>query len=133
MAKIIGSMKETPTGFYHVHPFEAFCKDLGVPRTRFLGRDESFAVADVELSVHSDKGTNGSRGTIDQFANLPQKYVIGHSHTPGIVGGSYQVGTSSYLKLDYTSGLSSWAHVHCLVYNNGKRQLIRIINGKWKA
>lgn len=133
MYKILDSMKQTPTGFDHINPFEQFCKDVGVPRTRFLGRDESFAVADVELGVHSDKGTNGSRGSIDQFANLPSKYVIGHSHTPGIIFGAYQTGTSSRLKLDYTSGLSSWMNTHCLVYSTGKRQLINIINGKWKA
>ena len=133
MWKILDSMKETPTGFDHINPFEQFCKDVGVTNARFLGRDESFAVADVELGVHSDKGTNGSRGSINQFANLPSKYVIGHSHTPGIVFGAYQTGTSSRLKLDYTSGLSSWMNTHCLVMRNGKRQLINIINGKWKA
>jgi len=133
MWKILDSMKETPTGFDHINPFEQFCKDVGVTNARFLGRDESFSVADVELGVHSDKGTNGSRGSINQFSNLPSKYVIGHSHTPGIVFGAYQTGTSSRLKLDYTSGLSSWMNTHCLVYSNGKRQLISIINGKWKA
>jgi hypothetical protein len=133
MWKILDSMKETPTGFTHINPFEQFCIDIGVPKTKFLNRDESFSIADVELGVHSDKGTNGSRGSINQFANLPSKYVIGHSHTPGIIAGAYQVGTSSYKKLEYTSGLSSWMNTHCLVMSNGKRQLINIINGKWKA
>lgn len=133
MWKILESMEETPTGVSHINPFEQFCKDIGVPRTKFLKRDESFMVADVELGCHSDKGTNGSRGSIGQFSNLPAKYVIGHSHTPGIVFGAYQVGTSSRLKLDYTSGLSSWMNCHCLVYSSGKRQLISIINGKWRA
>ena len=133
MWKILDSMEQTATGFDHINPFEQFCKDVGVPRTRFLGRDESFRVRDVELGVHSDKGTNGSRGSINQFANLPYKYVIGHSHTPGIIFGAYQTGTSSRLKLDYTSGLSSWMNTHCIVMSNGKRQLINVINGKWKA
>lgn len=133
MWKILESMEQTSTGFNHINPFEQFCLDIGVPRTQFLGRDESFLVADVELGVHSDKGTNGSRGSINQFANLPSKYVIGHSHTPGIISGAYQTGTSSRLKLDYTSGLSSWMNTHCLIFSNGKRQLISIINGKWKA
>lgn len=133
MWKILDSMEQTPTGFSHINPFEQFCKDINVPRTKFLGRDESFSICDVELGVHSDKGTNGSQGSINQFANLPYKYVIGHSHTPGIIFGAYQTGTSSRLKLDYTSGLSSWMNTHCLVMSNGKRQLINIINGKWKA
>ena len=133
MFKILDSMIETPTGFDHINPFEQFCVDLNVPRTRFLSRDESFSVSDVELGSHSDRGVNGSRGSINQFANLPLKYVIGHSHTPGIVFGAYQTGTSSRLKLDYTSGLSSWSNCHCAVYSNGKRQLITIINKKWRA
>jgi hypothetical protein len=133
MYRILESMKKTDTGFYHIDPFEQYCKDVGVQRYRFLSRDESFMVADVELGVHSDKGTNGSRGSIAQFSNLPYKYVIGHSHTPGIVFGAYQTGTSSRLKLDYTSGLSSWMNTHCIVFSSGKRQLINIINGKWRA
>jgi hypothetical protein len=133
MWKILDSMVKTDTGFTHIDPFEQYCIDTNVKNTRFLSSDESFCIADVELSAHSDKGTNGSRGSINQFANLPQKYVIGHSHTPGIVGGAYQTGTSSRLKLDYTAGLSSWMNTHCTVYSNGKRQLINIINGKWKA
>ena len=133
MWKILDSMVQTSTGFSHINPFEQFCKDIGVPRLRFLSKDESFMVADVELGQHGDKGVNGAKGAISQFANLPSKYVIGHSHTPGIVFGAYQVGTSSYKKLDYTAGLSSWMNSHCIVYSNGKRQMINIINGKWKA
>lgn len=133
MSKIIESMEKTDIGFDHIDPFEQYCKDVGLDKTEFLSRDTSFMVADVELGTHSDVGVNGTKGSINQFANLPAKYVIGHSHSPGIVFGAYQVGTSSYKKLDYTSGLSSWMHTHCLVYANGKRQLINIINGKWKA
>lgn len=133
MYRIIESMEKTPTGVEHINPFEAFCVDIGIPNTRFLKRDESFCIADVELGVHSDKGANGSRGSIGQFSNLPSKYVLGHSHTPGIVFGAYQTGTSSFLKLDYTTGLSSWSHTHCIVYESGKRQLITVKNGKWRA
>lgn len=133
MYEIIKSMEQTATGIKHINPFEKFCKDVGVRNIRFLQRDESFLVGDVELSHHGDKGTNGSCGGINQFANLSDKMVIGHSHTPGIVFGAYQVGTSSKLKLDYTSGISSWDHAHCVIYPNGKRQLIFIKNGKWHA
>jgi len=58
--------------------------------------------------------------------------VIGHTHSPGISEGCYQTGTSSLLKLGYTSGPSSWLNTHCSVYSNGKRSLISIIDGKWK-
>lgn len=133
MYQVISSMEETDIGVSHSNPFELYCKHVGLENTRFLNRDQSFRIADVELSLHGDKGSNGSRGSISQFSNLADKVVVGHSHTPGIISGAYQVGTSSKLKLDYTSGPSSWMQTHCLVYSTGKRQLINIINGKWRA
>lgn len=133
MYKVVDSMRECDTGVTHDNPFEIYCESVGLEQTRFLSRDESFRVADVELSMHGDRGVSGSRGSIAQFSNLADKVVIGHSHTPGIISGAYQVGTSSKLKLDYTSGPSSWMQTHCIVTSTGKRQLINIINGKWKA
>jgi hypothetical protein len=133
MYNVISSMEKTDVGVSHKNPFQIYCESVNLENTRFLSRDESFKIADVELSMHGDKGANGSKGVITQFANLCDKVVIGHSHTPGIVFGAYQVGTSSKLKLDYTSGPSSWLHTHCVIYSNGKRQLINIINGKWRA
>lgn len=58
--------------------------------------------------------------------------LTSNSHTPGIEGGAYQVGTSSELKLEYTRGPSSWLNCHCLIYGNGKRTMIFIVDGKWK-
>lgn len=133
MYHVVDSMEKTESGVSHNDPFEIYCKSVGLLKTRFLSRDESFKIGDVELSMHGDRGQSGSRGSIAQFANLCDKVVIGHSHTPGIIGGAYQVGTSSYKKLDYTSGLSSWMQTHCIIYPSGKRQLINIINGKWKS
>ena len=133
MYNLVDSMQQTNIGVSHDDPFEIYCKSVGLERTRFLSRDESFRIADIELSMHGDRSSNGSRGSIVSFSNLADKVVVGHSHTPGIVSGAYQVGTSSRLKLDYTSGPSSWLPTHCLIYKNGKRQLINIINGKWRA
>jgi len=133
MHKIIESMEKTAIGVNHIDVFEEYCKDSGLLDIRFLKRDESFMIGDVELSHHSDKGANGSRGSINQFSNLCDKSVIGHSHTPGIIGNAYQVGTSSLLKLDYTTGISSWMNSHCLIMKKGHRQMINIINKKWKA
>jgi hypothetical protein len=102
-------------------------------KVKYLRRNESFKICDIEMSHHGDYGANGSRGSRNQFANLPTKTIIGHSHSPGITAGCYQVGTSSALQLEYNQGLSSWMNTHCLVYTNGKRQLINIINGRWRA
>lgn len=99
----------------------------------FLSGVDSYKIKGIEVSYHSHKGKNGSRGSAEQFADLGFKTVIGHSHSPKIERGAYQVGHSCYSKLDYTIGSpSSWAHAHCLIHESGKRQLVFVINGSWK-
>ena len=98
----------------------------------FLQLDESYKVKDIELGYHGHKGSNGSRGSAKQYARIGSKTIIGHSHTPCIEKGCFQVGTSTHLSLGYTSGMSSWLNTHCAVYDNGKRQLIHLIDGKYR-
>lgn len=104
---------------------------LTAKNIQWLERDESYEVAGIELGAHGDKGPNGSRGSIKSLEASYGSCVIGHTHTPGILRGTFQVGTSSYLRLNYNVGPSSWMHTMCLVYPNGQRQLINIVNGAW--
>lgn len=99
----------------------------------FLSRDESFTINGIEVGQHGDIGAGGSRGSIAGMSKIGVKTIIGHSHSPGIESGAYQVGTSTLLKLEYNSGPSSWLHTHCIIYANGKRTLVNIIDGKWRA
>lgn len=101
-------------------------------RITWLQRDEDFKVANIELGAHGDKGSNGSRGSLTAMENAYGNSVSGHSHTPEILRGAWQVGTLSYLKLNYNVGPSSWMHSSCLVYPNGARQLINVIDGNWR-
>ncbi len=89
-------------------------------------------MADIELGAHGDKGANGARGSLLAMENAYGNSVSGHSHTPEILRGAWQVGTTSLLKLEYVKGPSSWMHTSCLVYPNGSRQLINAINGLWR-
>jgi hypothetical protein len=107
-------------------------KHLRADQFRFLERDESYVVAGIELGMHGDKGPNGSRGSARNLARIGVKSVIGHTHSPQIFEGCYQVGTSTKLKLEYTSGPSSWLNTHCVVYASGKRSLINVIKGEWR-
>lgn len=100
---------------------------------RFLRRNESFLVDGVECAMHGDKGINGARGTAHGFTKAGTKATTGHGHSPCIVDGIYQVGTSSEMDMGYNVGLSGWRHTHCVQYENGKRSLISIINGQWCA
>jgi hypothetical protein len=99
----------------------------------FLGKDDSHQIKDIEVAFHGHFGVNGSRGTLRQFSRIGVKTVTGHGHQPGICEGAYRVGTNSRLRLEYNHGPSGWLHTDCVIYENGKRSLINIINGKWKA
>lgn len=125
----------TDTGVRTIDPFVYWAKKkmTTADRTIFLQRDESFVVKGIELGYHGDRGPNGSRGSIGGFTKIGIKTIIGHSHSPGIRDGVYQVGLNSRYELEYNSGPSSWLQTDCIVYKNGKRTLINFINGKWRA
>jgi len=121
----------TDHGVEHPDPFALWCAPRLESATRFLERNESLVIEVVEVSLHGDQGPNGARGSAANLSKIGAKTVIGHSHTPCIEKGCYQVGTSSQLRLEYTSGPSSWMHTHCLIHPNGKRQLIHVVDGRW--
>lgn len=126
--------KMTKSGVKMIDPFVYWAKRmLKSSGAVFLGRDESLQVCGVELGYHGDKGPNGSRGSIGGFTKIGVKSIIGHSHSPGIRDGVYQVGLNSYYGLEYASGPSSWLQTDCILYKNGKRTLINFIDGKWRA
>jgi|SRR5665213_673280 len=121
-------------GTFYPSPFPMiFPQVVDTSNIRILEDDESFTVAGIELSMHGDRGPNGARGSIQNHKRLGVRCVIGHSHSPGIKEGAYQTGTSTNLKLEYTSGPSSWLNAHVVIQADGKRQLLIIVDGKWKA
>lgn len=134
----LSNVKKTKTGFSTVNAFEFWCTNpldqkglQSIDNTKFLGRDESFVVNEIEIGFHGDVGLNGTRGSVGAFSKIGPKTIIGHSHSPGIVEGAYQVGLCAHLDLEYASGPSSWLHTHCIIYPNGSRTLINVINGEW--
>ncbi len=135
------SVKKSDNGrFEAFDPFEFWCLNPDQQRglqahdnTVFLKRDQSMVVGNIELGFHGDKGPNGARGSIQNMSKIGTKAIIGHSHSPGIYEGVYQVGTSSQIDMGYNSGPSSWMTTHAIVYPDGKRTLINIINGKWRG
>lgn len=134
------SVKMNDTGFDSFDPFKFWClnpengKGLrNAQNVRFLKRDESMKICSIEVGFHGDVGVNGARGDIKSLARLSDKMVIGHSHSPGIYEGCYQVGLSAKTNLEYKRGPSSWMQTHCIIYPDGKRTLLNIVNGKWKG
>jgi len=96
-----------------------------------LGRDESYKVGPWELGYHGDQGSNGSRGSLEQFRKLNSKVVVGHYHTPGRKDGALAVGTTTFLRIGYNQGASGWLNSHVLIHENMKAQHIHIINGEF--
>lgn len=101
--------------------------------TIFLSEDDSFIVAGIEQGMHGHRGPNGARGNPRGFRTIGRKVNIGHMHSAGIFDGVYVAGVSGMLDMDYNKGPSSWSHSHILTYANGKRTIITMKKGKWRA
>ena len=102
-------------------------------KVRWLDRDEDFVRAGVQLGAHGDKGNNGARGSLRSMEQAYGQSISGHAHSPEILRGAYQVGTTTKLKLGYNKGGSTWCHTSCLIYEDGRRQLINFIEGDWRT
>lgn len=111
--------------------FQAYIEKYNAGQAvEYTSPNVEFDVAGIDLSQHGHKGPNGSRGSGKGFARTGRKTIIGHSHTPGIYKGCWQVGTSA-MEMAYAQGYSSWLIAHALVYKSGKRAMFFAIDGKF--
>jgi hypothetical protein len=99
----------------------------------WLERDEDFRIAGIESGAHGDLGSNGRRnpgakGMYKAYGAV----AYGHCHHGEIWHKAMSVGTSSFMKLGYNRGSSSWDNSQGIIYGDGTRQLINVIKGKWK-
>lgn len=102
----------------------------------FLNTDQSwrlFGPDGIECGWHGHNGNNGARGSTSGFTKVGIRVNIGHQHTAGIHEGVYVAGVSGKLKMGYNKGPSSWSHSHIITYSNGKRAIVTLKNGKWRA
>lgn len=123
----------TVIGTEYPDPFAMLLRDANIPTLRVLDIDESFVLGNIELSMHGDKGPNGARGSIRNIRRIGIRSIIGHSHIPGIDEGCYQTGTSSRLRQDWNHGASGWLNAHVVLNADGKRQLLIMVEGEWRA
>lgn len=115
--------------------FEEGLKIVGFnsKKFNFLHINGSYKVSGIECGVHGHLGLNGSRSASNSGLEIGYgPGIYGHSHTAGILREIFRTGTSTYLRVAYNHGASSWTQTHCLLYKNGSRQLINIIDGKYK-
>lgn len=108
-----------------------FNKQEGLePNIRLLALDEPYTKGGVALHLHGDLGANGARGSRNAFAHMGDKSVTDHTHSDYIHEGNYGTGTKTYLKAEYNHGLSGWTNADVMVQWDGKRQIIRYIDGR---
>lgn len=107
----------------------------GAGKIRWLSRDEDFRISrgKIEHGCHGDLGANGKRnpgsmGMLKAYGDCN----YGHCHYGEINHGAMSAGTSSYRKLPYNRGPSSWEQVHIVTYEDGTRQLINCIEGRFR-
>lgn len=132
-AAVYGKAHWRDGGAYIPNPLKLYAEGKLKCKYKFLSDRVSNLIKGIDVGQHGDKGANGARGAINSFAQSEYKMIVGHSHSPGIKFGAWQVGTSTYLQLGYNSGLSSWLQTHAGIYPNGKRVLITVIDGEWRA
>lgn len=97
---------------------------------KFLDRSASYKISGVECGAHGDLGLNGAKPSLATLEKVYSDCVVAHSHTAAIHRGVFRVGTLSVMDMGYNKGPSSWTHTSCLIYSNGQRQLINVINGR---
>lgn len=112
----------------------ALKKYANIPNVRFLDADDDFKISAkrIQCGAHGHLGANGSRGSTASMERSYAYSITGHSHTPEILRQAWVMGTSTHLKLDYTKGPSSWMQSLCILYKNGSRQLINVLDGDYR-
>lgn len=126
-------------GDENFHLVEWALRRLGCPEdVRFLREDESFVILHergwgIECGMHGHLGPNGSRGTPRGLRRMGRRANTGHTHSTEILDGMYVAGTSTKLDVGYNKGPSSWTHSHIVTYPNGKRAIVTMYGGAWRA
>ena len=116
--------------------FEYACKSSNeaLKDVLFLREDESYQIAGgIECGQHGHNGNNGARGSVRSLQISGSKSNSGHTHSATIKDGVYIAGVSGKLDMGYNIGGSSWSNSHIVTYSNGKRAIITLRNGKWRA
>lgn len=111
--------------------------DRAMEGIMFVSDDQSFLICQdsggIECAQHGHLGINGARGSARGFMRTSVRTNRGHDHSPSIHGGVMTAGLAGLLDQDYNKGLSGWMHTHIVTYPSGKRTLVTMIDGRWRA
>lgn len=116
-------------------PFRKLMQERFVPSpfaVEVVDEDQSLIIAGIENGMHGHLGPNGARGNPKNLRTAG-KANTGHTHSAGIVDGVYTAGVFGDLDMGYNKGLSGWSHSFIITYENGKRTIVTINEGKaWR-
>jgi hypothetical protein len=106
-------------------------------RVTFVPRNGSYTVCEehggIEIGMHGDEGPNGARGSALALTKVATRMNIGHAHSAGILDGVYTAGLCGLMDQGYNQGPSSWSNTQVITYNNARRTLVTMIDGRWRA
>jgi hypothetical protein len=101
-------------------------------KVRWWGRNDTWSIGRNEMNNHGDRGSNGAKFSVASARNAVGANISGHSHSPGITGDVFTTGHLTQKEQEYNmGGWSSWQHAVVLVNNNGGKQLITIVDGRY--
>lgn len=133
-AELFKQIREGQSNFHIFEWAVRECTDLD--DAIFLDEDDSFVICGengIECGMHGHRGPNGARGNPNSLRNLGRKCNVGHTHSAAILDGIYVAGISCAMDMGYNKGPSSWSQSHIVTYPNGKRTIVTMKNGKWRA
>ena len=132
-AAIARDKNEKPENFSALETaLRHLCKPGDLDHVEWAYDGQSYLVDGIECGHHGFRGANGAKGTVNGYAKLGRKMSIGDKHSPSIVDGVYGAGAMT-LEHGYNKGPSGWAVAHVIQYQNGKRTLVTMQRGKWRA
>jgi len=101
-------------------------------RWYIVHEDDSLVIGGVEHGMHGHLGPSGARGNPKNLRTVG-KANTGHTHSAGIIEGIYTAGVFGNLDMGYNKGLSAWSNSFIVTYQNGKRTIVTIKDGKgWR-
>lgn len=121
------------------HPIEWALRRANCPDdVQFLSEDESFVICKrynggIECGMHGHLGPNGSRASPLGLSKLGRAATTAHTHTACIIDDLYVAGITGELNQGYNDGPSSWSQSHVLTYQNARRAIVTLWDGKWRA
>lgn len=100
-------------------------------RFEWLKAEDDRYVEGVQMGAHGHLGVDGARGSPVQLEKAFGDGMIGHLHSPRILGRLMVVGHSSIERHGYNKGPSRWLSTAGLVWPGGQKQLVTIIQGRY--